>query len=603
MRLLLLAALALAGDPHVETFDDPSLDGWERVVSEAHPPYNTIETLRSSLHLVTMGGSTSIRRLPTRSWPVSADQPYRVSIGARLVGTRRNTASIALVWLDASGRTLSETRSSALAGPCERTPIVLEIPGPPAGAAAVAPRIDFSGDDVRGEAFFDQLRFEPIELLDVRPAGRSVAIFAPEEYPRFTASLAGSPAGTQTITFVLRSTSGAELRRTASIATPSDEPVAVDFRALPVGAYELTASVDGRGAVRRRTVLVAPGARPGVDLRAWAGLPSTGHPGLDAVLRHRLALPFDAEGLPTAALLGRRTANEVLADAAPLPDPGLFPEPVRTAAFRKGATATLALWSDGAETDLSLSLNPDAVVHPLLGPSHPLLPGGKLRLGPLPVFLTGVDPLLLEMRVDLPGGDLPLQIGAVVRPLRFRNPSKSRPMSDVRIRLEDVPPGWRVSPRSVAVPALAPDAELAEDLQITLPSGESEGTRDLKFEIAFTRDGKEHVVHLIRSITLRAALAIESAVADGPKPGSRVVTIRVRNGSDRPMTLALRARLPNLPEQNELLRPLAPGAVSPTFEYVVKDVPLLDPTRASAEIEVQESLGARAGARKTVPLR
>ena len=69
------------------------------------------------------------------------------------------------------------------------------------------------------------------------------------------------------------------------------------------------------------------------------------------------------------------------------------------------------------------------------------------------------------------------------------------------------------------------------------------------------------------------------------------------------MTLAMRARIPQHPEQNELLRDLAPGGSSAPFVYVVKDVPLLDPAHAQAEIDVQESLGARAAARRLVPLR
>jgi len=53
----------------------------------------------------------------------------------------------------------------------------------------------------------------------------------------------------------------------------------------------------------------------------------------------------------------------------------------------------------------------------------------------------------------------------------------------------------------------------------------------------------------------------------------------------------------------ELLRSLAPGSTSARFEYVVKDVHLIDPTHLQAEIDVQESVGGRAAARKVLPLR
>ena len=51
------------------------------------------------------------------------------------------------------------------------------------------------------------------------------------------------------------------------------------------------------------------------------------------------------------------------------------------------------------------------------------------------------------------------------------------------------------------------------------------------------------------------------------------------------------------------LAPDGQEGLSRPFEYVVKDASLLDPTRASAEIEVYECLGDRVGARKIVPLR
>lgn len=621
MRLFLVLALALAlppsDDAFVEDFSDPSLDGWDRVSSDAHPPYNTIETGRKSLRMATMGGSTSLRRAASRAWPVVPGRPYRLSVHARLVGTRRNTASAGLVWLDASGERLSEIRSALLPGPCDWSTIHLEIPAIPPGAVSAAPRLDFTGDDVRGECFFEKLALEPVELLDVRPAGRSYAIFSPEEYPRFTATLVGAPAGSRAVSFVLRSSSGAEVRRSAELRTPSDQPAIADFRAAPPGAYELTVSAGA--AERRLTVLVAPGpASPITNLREWAGLPPTAplqgsSDPLEVLLRRRLADPAEPvaldgrflhpDGSPAPALLALRVTNEILAGAGPLQDPELFSSPVRTAAFRKGSSATLALWSESGDLELPLSLNPEAKICPLFGPMRPLRAGETLRLGPLPTFLTGVDPLLFELKLALTGGDLTLQQAPATRGLRFRNPPKSRPMSEIRVRVADVPPGWRVSPRAFSAPALAAGTELTEDLQIVLPPAEPEGTRELKFELAFTRDGREQVVQLSRAIRVRPALALETSVADGPAAGSRLVSIRIRNASDHPMTLALRARLPNLPEQNELVRDLAPGTLSRAFDWVVKDAALLDPTRASAEIDVQECLGDRAAARKSVPIR
>jgi hypothetical protein len=152
-------------------------------------------------------------------------------------------------------------------------------------------------------------------------------------------------------------------------------------------------------------------------------------------------------------------------------------------------------------------------------------------------------------------------------------------------------------------PAIAAEGELAEDLQFLLPASERERLQELRFEVSFVRNGKEHVVRLSRAVRLAPVLKIDAVVEDGPQRGSKKLTLRITNASDHPMTLAMRARVPGYSEQNELLRGLAPGATSPPFVYVVKDVPLLDPTHAQAEIDVQESLGARAAARRLVPLR
>src|SRR6185295_2963262 len=102
---------------------------------------------------------------------------------------------------------------------------------------------------------------------------------------------------------------------------------------------------------------------------------------------------------------------------------------------------------------------------------------------------------------------------------------------------------------------------------------------------------------------LSSPIRIEAQVTEGPRPDTRKITIRIANASDRAMILALRARLPLMPEQLELLRELAPGATSAAFEYVVKDVHLVDPTRLHVEIDVQESVGARATARRLLPIR
>src|SRR6185295_17627183 len=161
---------------------------------------------------------------------------------------------------------------------------------------------------------------------------------------------------------------------------------------------------------------------------------------------------------------------------------------------------------------------------------------------------------------------LPLQVNPSTRTFRLHNPYRNQALRDIRVRLVELPAGWRVSPRAFSVATLAADGDLAEDLQFALPASESDREQELKFEIAFLRNGQEQVVHLSRAVRLSSPIRIEAQVTEGPRPDTRKITIRIANASDRAMTLALRARLPLMPEQLELLRELAPGATSAAFE-------------------------------------
>ncbi len=639
----LLLSTAAWQDDLAEDFEGPVLEGWERVVSDAHPPYNSHElvTDRSGaksgsqfLRLVTQGGSTAMRR---KSWTVDPARPYRLTAFARLTGTRRNVAAATLLWQNGAGEAVGETRSAPVSRAGGWTELAIDVARVPDGATAVACRLDFDGDDIRGQCDFDALVFAPVERLEVRPSGRTLPVFTADEYPRFTVTITGAAPGTHGVTLTMKSPGKPEIRRPAVLKVPEQSTAEVDFPPPAAGAYELTASIDGRPIRRTLTVLVPnpwisprdsalpaarladPVAPASEEILALAGLssstlrPTAPNGPIDAVLRARLARPdepvtidslfVDSEGRPTAALLALRATNDFLSGATPLPEPALFPPPVRVAAFRKGATAALALWSESGEVEVPVTLNEGARIYPPLGALRPLRAGERLRIGATPTFLIGIDPLLLDLRLTLSGPDLPLQLNPSTRVLRLHNPSRSQPLTGVRVQLVDLPAGWRVGPTAMSAPRIAPESDLTESLQFILPPTERERTQELKFDVTLDAGGKEKTVRLSRVVRLTAVLAIDATVTEGPRPGSKKVTVRITNASDRPMTLAMRARLPHLPEQNELLRDLAPGAASAPFEYVVKDVALTDPTHLTAEIDVQESVGGRASARKVVSLR
>src|SRR6185369_17006729 len=105
---------------------------------------------RQVLRMTTQGGSTALFRSTRRAWPVDAARPHRLSVFARLKGTRRNSASAAIVWLNGDGERIAESRSAPVTRPGNWNEISVEVARVPTGAVAASIRLDFDGDDVRG---------------------------------------------------------------------------------------------------------------------------------------------------------------------------------------------------------------------------------------------------------------------------------------------------------------------------------------------------------------------------------------------------------------------------------------------------------------------
>jgi len=619
VQSLLLLALALAQAPGggglVEDFEGAAADGWERVTSDPYPPYNTVERVRNPeeaksrsqfLRLHTMGGPTAVRRSALRPWAIEAGRPYRLSVWARLRRTKRNRASLSVSWVGSSGDPLLDQRSQAVDRTEGWTLLVIDLPRTPPGATGLLPCLNFDGDDVRGICDFDLLTLVPVELLEARPVGRRWPVFTPEEFPRFSITLAGLPDGVHSVTAALRLAEGPEIRRAATIRVPADQPAIIDFPPAPVGAHDLVFSVDGHGARESMALLVPP---TGLSMTEAHGDDSTvAFPSAGAALKSRLLdrktpialLPYfvdEANGLPTRALYTLRLIDEQCAHATSIADPGLFPASVRVAAFRKDTAAFLALWCEAGETEVVAGLHEGLKIQPPFGALRELKLGERIKVGALPVLLLDLDPLWTELRFTLSAAELPLQQGPSRISARLENRSRVEIPRDVAVTLENPPAGWRIAPRRYRTAALAPDAVHAEDLDITLPPTESERVQDLRFELRFSIQGRESVMHVVRPLQLKSALGIETTVVDGPMAGSKKLTLRILNGSDRMMGLTLRARVPGVPERLDLVRDLGAGGRSATFEYAAQG------TTGVAEFVVQETGGDRATARRTVALR
>lgn len=258
----LLLSLLLSQARYDEDFEnrqslDVVYDRWERVRSPEHPAYNGVSVelepggARSGRHcllLVTRGGTVGLRMTSRGAWAVDPSRPYRLVVHARMSGATRNTARASIEWLDRRHELLREDASDPLPPVEGWTPIALDVPSPPAGAAWARVKLSYGGGDVRGECRFDALSLEALRLLELVPAGRGSAIFEPGAPARFEATARGLEPGEYRLSL------SDSAHRVGPLALRPDRPLLVDLPEHPPGYYELRAEISGPGGVVARAV-------------------------------------------------------------------------------------------------------------------------------------------------------------------------------------------------------------------------------------------------------------------------------------------------------------------------------------------------------------
>ncbi len=362
-----------------------------------------------------------------------------------------------------------------------------------------------------------------------------------------------------------------------------------------------------------RRLKILPAADLATLLRALVQQAASGDP-VPVLLS--VAPPLvDAAGAPAAGLLALRALNDILAGARPRTPLLQLGTPVREFAFEKDGRVLFALWSESGEVEREIQIGAGAAVYPPLGAVRPMAEVERLRLGPVPVFVAGADAFFLESQSSLRLSDperpadgtvtLPLRADPTRRLISFRNLSEDLEITDVRIRLEPTfPADWIVRPRTLGVERLARRKELSQELSFTLPPGESERDQELRFEIRFQRDGKEHVMQATRIVRLQSPIVVEPRFQPSDSdPDARKVSFKIVNGSADPVNLLLRLRLPGLPEQLVPLGRLLPGAEASTPDYVVSGLTALAPAYRIVDLIGEERGGGRIQFRKTIPLR
>lgn len=281
-----------------------------------------------------------------------------------------------------------------------------------------------------------------------------------------------------------------------------------------------------------------------------------------------LPLPFTPDGQPSEDFVVLRTCAQALGGAQYRGRLN-YGDKAEALLFEKGGRGTIALWSKASipvtRTDVMVNLGGRPLVTDLFGNVTPLrlaIPKDesepeavKLALGPLPVFIEGVDPGMAMFKVSV-AVDNPLlesSVNAQSRQVMFTNTLADYLEGQVKL----VPPeGWTVTPSTFNI-ALSPGEVFRRPVQITMPYSAIAGDKvlTLRFTLAGTRPGK-----LTVPVDLKLGLADVGmqglAIVEGDQV---VVQLFVTNYSQKVLNYNSFAVCPGQARQELLITNLGPG--------------------------------------------
>lgn len=321
---------------------------------------------------------------------------------------------------------------------------------------------------------------------------------------------------------------------------------------------------------------------------------------------------LDADGFPAAGALAVRTVNDVLSGAVLVKGRHLLPPPIRDLVFLKGGTMTLALWSESGTVPVDAFFGYQARIVDPLGATRAIEPGAKFEVGSVPLFVVGIDPLLLETQVSVQfharekgeprDATIPLRLDPPVKLLRLKNhfPDDLR---NVSYRIADpLPAGWTVAPRENKISLLKAGEIFQTEVTVTIPPSEQEGTREIAIDLTFVKkeagDLKTYTLRVRRALTLTAELAVVPVV-ERIDDDLRRMRLFVRNRSDHTVNLGGWVRIPGQPDRKVSLG----GLKKDTDE----EIHLLEYSASrlrgrSVEVLLEEKGGKRILLNKRIPL-
>lgn len=288
-----------------------------------------------------------------------------------------------------------------------------------------------------------------------------------------------------------------------------------------------------------------------------------------------LPLPFDAEPdaagedgallrQPQEMLLVLRTLTMMLGNARFL---GRVPlaDNVEAFLFDRDGQGLLMMWSRGSERsarELAINFGARPVCVDLWGNVTPLLTAGdagrgkaRLHVGPMPVFIVGINAEMMRLRSSVGWNNdrVESSFRPHVRKLTFTNPYRTAISGQVRL---SGPNGWTLSPPVLQF-SLNPGETLRRDVTIEFPYNSFAGVKPVTVEFALS--GEQETSFTVPA-PLKLGLSDVGLQTIALRDGTDVVVQQIiTNYGEKPIDYSAFAVFPGQARQERLVTQLAPG--------------------------------------------
>jgi hypothetical protein len=271
-------------------------------------------------------------------------------------------------------------------------------------------------------------------------------------------------------------------------------------------------------------------------------------------------------------------------------------EGVEAFLFDRNGEGILMLWDRGSAAgvkQLAINLGQRPMRLDLWGNVTPMLRTGTasdanvpLELGPMPIFLVGIDAQLAQVRASIAFDNdrIESSFKAHTRRLRFTNPYRSAIGGSVKLT---PPKGWTINPPSQTF-TLNPGETFDREITIEFPYNSFAGPKTITADFEIQSETNERfTVPLVLKLGLSDVGLQTIALRDS---ADVIVQQIITNYGDRPIDYTAYAMYPGQARQERLVTKLAPGRTT-IKKYRFTDVKFSP--EAKVRSGVKELVGTR----------